>query len=132
MAMLRYFPQEGSPIFFAVHKPVMTIGRALGNDVHIPDRSVKEHHAQIVFNGRDFQLEELDRIADIAINGKKKRRARLVDGDRLTLGTAQLGFSMYSELPAAAPPGEGDGSHSELAGLRKLFQVYGVGGGTWG
>ena len=56
MAMLRYFPREGSPVLYAIHKPVMTVGRALGNDVPIPDRSVKEHHAQIVFNGRDEVL----------------------------------------------------------------------------
>src|SRR5882672_5837255 len=121
MAMLRYFPREGSPVLFAIHKPVMTVGRALGNDVPVPDRSVKEHHAQIIFNGRDFQLEEIDREADIAINGKKKRRARLVDGDRLTFGTAQLGFTIFSELSEVAPAGEGEAS-SELAGLRKLFQ----------
>ena len=120
MAMLRYFPEDGPPLLFAVHKPVVTIGRGAGNDVHVPDRSVSEHHAQIVFNGRDFQLEELERAGDIAINGKKKRRARLVDGDRITLGTAQLGFSMFSELPGA-PPVDGDGSN-EIAGLRKLFQ----------
>ncbi|HVU04570.1 MAG TPA: sigma 54-interacting transcriptional regulator [Polyangiaceae bacterium] len=123
MAMLRYFPADGSPVLFAVHKPVVTIGRAAGNDVHVPDRSVKDHHAQIVFNGRDFQLEELDRDAEIAINGKKKRRARLVDGDRLTLGTAQLGFSMFSELPALpSSVGGGEQTQSELGGLRKLYQ----------
>ncbi len=123
MAMLRYFPADGSPVLFAVHKPVTTVGRAAGNDVHIPDRSLREHHAQIVFNGRDFQLEELDRDAEIAINGKKKRRARLVDGDRLTLGNAQVGFSMFSELPAApVHGGGGDQNQSELGGLRKLFQ----------
>jgi transcriptional regulator with GAF, ATPase, and Fis domain len=122
MAMLRYFPPQGSPVLVALHKPVMTIGRAVGNDVHLPDRSVKDHHAQIVFNGRDFQLEELDRTADIAINGKKKRRARLVDGDRLTLGAAQLGFTMFSELAPATPVGEAEGPQGEIAGLRKLFQ----------
>src|ERR1051325_6717652 len=122
MAMLRYFPREGSPMLFAIHKPVTTVGRALGNDAPVPARSVKEHHAQIVFNGRDVQLEELDRSADIAINGKKKRRARLVDGDRLTLGTAQLGVSMYSELPSIAPSGGDREAPNELAGLRKLFQ----------
>lgn len=124
MAMLRYFPKDGSPpVLFAIHKPVTTIGRALGNDVHIPDRSVLEHHAQIEFNGRDFQIEELDRAAEIAINGKRKRRARLVDSDRLTLGQAQLGFSMFSELPAvAAPAGGGDGHSAEISGLRKLYQ----------
>lgn len=123
MAMLRYFPPEGAPLAFAIHKPLMTIGRAAGNDVHVPDRSLKEHHAQIVFNGRDFQLEELDRGADILINGKKKRRARLVDGDRITLGTAQLGFSMFSELGPAERSNDQDGADvaSEIAGLRKLY-----------
>src|SRR3954468_20136977 len=77
MATVRYFPNDGPPILTALHKPVTTFGRALGNDIHLPDASVAHHHAQIVFNGRDFQLEELDRDGEILINGKKKRRARL-------------------------------------------------------
>src|SRR5882672_3504382 len=97
MATVRYFPNDGPPILTALHKPVTTLGRALGNDIHLPDASVVNHHAQIVFNGRDFQLEEVDRQAEILINGKKKRRARLASGDRITLGRAQLAFSMFSE-----------------------------------
>ncbi|MEZ4227640.1 MAG: sigma 54-interacting transcriptional regulator [Polyangiaceae bacterium] len=125
MALIRYFAPQGQPILVPITKPVTTIGRALGNDVHVPDRSVADHHAQIVFNGRDFQLEELDRQAEMLINGKKKRRARLVDGDRLTLGDAHLGFSMFSELPRPTrAPGEGAeqslGS-SDVGGLRKLY-----------
>jgi hypothetical protein len=96
---------------------------------------VAEHHAQIVFDGRDFILEEIDRVAEIAINQKRKRRARLVHGDRLLIGAAELGFSMFAELtkrtrsnddddePAARPidkTGTGQVS-SELAGVRKLF-----------
>ncbi len=120
MAMLRYFPAEGAPRLFAIHKPVTTIGSGEGNDVHIDDRGLFEHHAQVVFTGRDFQIEELDRNAEITINGKKKRRARLVDGDRVSLGSAHLGFSMFSELPRVhgTPPGQSN----EIAGLRKLFQ----------
>src|SRR6185369_13932908 len=97
-------------------------GRALGNDIHLPDASVAHHHAQIVFNGRDFQLEEVDREAEILINGKKKRRARLVQGDRVTLGRAQLGFSMFSELDVTPPSQSGSRGHAEgdIAGLRRL------------
>lgn len=127
MALIRYFPPQGQPTQVAITKPVTTIGRALGNDVHLPDRSVADHHAQIVFNGRDFQLEELDRQAEIQINGKKKRRARLVDGDRVTLGGAQLGFSMFSEKQRPSPSeditvqgGKGGGGLNEVGGLRKL------------
>ena len=42
-----------------------------GNDVYLDDESVEEHHAQIVYNGRDFQLEELERSAEIYITHMK-------------------------------------------------------------
>jgi transcriptional regulator with GAF, ATPase, and Fis domain len=122
MALIRYFPAEGPPVLAALHKPVTTIGRALGNDVHVRDRSVADHHAQIVFDGRDFQLEEIDKLGEIQINGKKKRRARLVHGDRLTLGRASLQFSMFSELPETPRPAEDAGVGSELGGQRKLHE----------
>ena len=77
MATLRYFSAEGAPKLLPVHKPLMVIGRGSGNDVAVSGEGVLEHHAQIVFNGRDFQIEELDREAEISINGKRKRRARL-------------------------------------------------------
>jgi len=122
MAIVRYFPPEGAPLIVALHKPVTTIGRALGNDIALPDASVAHHHAQIVFNGRDFQLEEVDRDAEIQINGKKKRRARLVHGDRITLSRAQLGFSMFTELDMSPASAQGAQSQAEgdIAGLRRL------------
>lgn len=123
MAMLRYFPADGSPRLFAITKPVFTIGRGEANDVVLREPGVLAHHAQIVYTGRDFQIEELDRGAELLINGKRKRRARLVDGDRLTLGEAHVGFSMFSEavrstdLGSVNPP-----ESSEIAGLRKLYE----------
>jgi transcriptional regulator with GAF, ATPase, and Fis domain len=124
MATVRYFPPDGAPLLVALHKPVTTLGRALGNDIAVPDPSVAHHHAQIVFNGRDFQLEEVDREGEILINGKKKRRTRLVHGDRITLGRAQLGFSMLTELDAPDPTRDAAGNTSrsdgDIAGLRRL------------
>jgi transcriptional regulator with GAF, ATPase, and Fis domain len=120
MATLRYYPPDGEPSIVPVHKPVTTLGRALGNDVVLPDESVAHTHAQIVFDGRDFQLEEVDKHGEILINGKKKRRARLTNGDRLTLGRSQLGFSMFSES-SETPPKSEDPSGNEIAGLRRLL-----------
>jgi transcriptional regulator with GAF, ATPase, and Fis domain len=120
MAIVRYFPAEGAPVLVAVHKPVTTLGRALGNDIAIPDPSVAHHHAQIVFNGRDFQLEEVDREAEILINGKKKRRARLVHGDRVTLGRAQLGFSMFTEMELPESSEKPRSAEGDIASLRRL------------
>jgi transcriptional regulator with GAF, ATPase, and Fis domain len=122
MAIIRHFPSSGPPQVWALHKPVMTIGRAIGNDVHVSDATMHSHHAQIVFNGRDFQLEEVDRAANISINGKKKRRGRLVNGDRLCLGEAQFAFSMFSEGTLVGGTRKEDGENNEVAGFRKLHE----------
>ena len=129
MPTLRYFVAAGAPRIYCVHKPLTTIGKALGNDVAVPGVGVAEHHAQVLFDGRDFSLEELDKDAEISINGKRKRRARLVHGDRVQLGSVELAFSMFSETrPEAkhddddAPSASGkSGVSAELAGVRKLF-----------
>ncbi|HEY1954822.1 MAG TPA: sigma 54-interacting transcriptional regulator [Polyangiaceae bacterium] len=135
MAILKWFPSQGAPHVFALHKPVSTIGNALGNDVCVKGERVSATHAQVLFDGRDFNLEEVDKQGDILINGKKKRRARLVHGDRLTLGDAELAFSMFDE-PRAAPRPEGAApvarssmsdtqlwaATQSIAGLRKLYE----------
>lgn len=120
MATLRYFPPNREPQLVAVHKPVTTLGRDLGNDVHLEEADVADHHAQILFDGRDFQLEEIDKRAEIQINGKKKRRARLVNGDRIQLGSARIGFSLFSETSAQQGPLAQPALEAEVAGLRRL------------
>ncbi len=137
MPTLKWFPSQGSPRTFVLFKPVSTIGRALGNDVALPQAHLSETHAQVLFDGRDFNLEEIDRVGEILINGKKKRRARLVHGDRLTLGAADLVFSMFDEPHRSAPREESPSVTNEggerpamptqhtvhqLAGVRKLHE----------
>ena len=131
MPTLKHFATQGAPTLHAVHKPMTTVGKALGNDVTIKGEGVAEHHVQIVFDGRDFIVEEIDRDADIAINGKKKRRARLVHNDRLQLGSVELGFSMFADSIKRAKADDDDadagdtnepgGVAGEIAGVRKLY-----------
>jgi transcriptional regulator with GAF, ATPase, and Fis domain len=133
MPTLKCFAASGAPRLFPVHKPVSTIGKGLGNDVVIAGTGVSDHHAQIVFDGRDFILEEIDKAGDISINSKKKRRARLVHGDRVQLGSVELAFSMFSEQAPATQseresdsdtdkePSLGTAVSSELAGVHRLF-----------
>jgi len=122
MATIRYYPPNREPVLIAIHKPITTLGRELGNDLALLEPDVADHHAQIVFDGRDFQLEEIHRTAEILINGKKKRRARLVNGDRVQLGSAQLGFSLFSEaMLSTSVKGEGPGGEEgDVASLRRL------------
>ncbi len=123
MPTFKWFPPEGAPRAFPLHKPIFTIGRAADNDASVKADGLAEAHAQILFDGRDFNLEEIDRTGEILINGKKKRRVRLVHGDRVTLGTANFTFSMLEEVARNAPSSdENVGSLNPLAGLRKLFE----------
>src|SRR5262245_47083894 len=119
MPTLKLFNAAGAPRAHLVHKPVTTLGRGLGNDVALKGPGVAEHHAQIVFDGRDFLLEEVDRDGEMAINGKKKRRARLVHGDRLQLGGVEVSFSMFAE-PILAVRGDDDEGGGESPGARSI------------
>src|ERR1035438_2780810 len=134
MPTLKWFPAAGPPRSSPLFKPVSTIGRALGNDVAIISSSMAETHVQVLFDGRDFNLEEVDKQGEILVNGKKKRRARLVHGDRLTLGDVELAFSIFDEpqkvtrpaIEGAAPSTISDTqlhvTNQQLAGLRKLYE----------
>ena len=132
MPTIRWFPRQGPPRSFAVYKPVTTIGRGLDNDIAIEAPGVGDHHAQIVFDARDFNLDEVDRQAEITLMGKKKRRGRLVHGDRFSLGEAELAFSIFSEpiTPmgghdderAGEDPTARDHLGGDLGGVRKLHE----------
>ena len=125
MPTLKWFPREGGPKTFVLHKPLTTVGRALGNDIAPTTETLGDTHAQIFFDGRDFNLEEVDKSGEILINNKKKRRARLVHGDRLSLGTAEFVFSMFDE-PHRSPTPEGQtqgrNTMHQLGGVRKLHE----------
>ena len=104
MATLKVFSRVGAPVVYGVHKMVTSVGKASGNDLVVAGGGVADYHIQVVFDGRDFNLAEVDRQADIKINGKRKRRARLVNGDRIELGDGpEIAFTMFSELPSARP-----------------------------
>jgi transcriptional regulator with GAF, ATPase, and Fis domain len=103
------------------------MGRALGNDLALEGSQSLDHHAQLVFDGRDFVIQELDRNADIRINGKRKRRCRLSQGDRLDLGGAEVAFSMFSDPPSESPNSKVDGgsdssnNSGDLTGVHRLY-----------
>src|ERR1700743_67831 len=102
MPILKWFPPQGSPRTYVLYKPVSTIGRALGNDVAVATAGIGDTHAQGLFDGRDFNLEEVDKGGEILLTGKKTPRPRLVHGDRISLGDAELQFSIFDEPGAAA------------------------------
>lgn len=122
MPTLRYFPPKGQPQAHNVHKPITTLGISQGNDIVISAPGVADTHAQVIFDGRFFNLEEVDRQADLQVNGKKKRRARLSHNDRILLGTAEVVFSLLGDPSFSAPSNRDDDETSavDIGGLKQL------------
>ena len=119
MPSLKWIVSQGRPRVFAIYKRVTSIGRAGANDVAIDSESLQSHHAQIVFDGRDFSVIAVDPSSTIFVNGKKKKKSKVFHNDKLALGDVDLVFSLYDEGTA------GDTEHSgaqtsELAGMMKL------------
>ena len=76
MPSLKWIKAEGQPQIFPVYKKITSIGRAGGNDVTVREEGLADYHAQLVFDGKEFTLNEVDRKAELRINGKKKRRGK--------------------------------------------------------
>jgi transcriptional regulator with GAF, ATPase, and Fis domain len=123
MPTLAWRPKGGDRLVYRITKSITTVGSDRANDLVIPRLGLEPHHARIVFDGRDFSLGEADGPAPMAVNGKPKRKARLVHEDRLTLGEAELVFSMLDASTAPRGPDQPTGQHregGEIEALRKL------------
>ena len=121
MPCLKWMVPNGKPRIFPIYKKIVSVGRAGGNDVCVDEDSLADYHAQVIFDGREFNFSEVDARAEMLLNGKKKRRGKLLHGDRLTLGNVDFVFSLYDEAVAPqAQPQTADPS-TELSGLRKLY-----------
>ena len=121
MPSLKWMVPQGRPRVFGIYKRVTSIGKAGANDVAIDAASLQAHHAQVVFDGRDFSVTPVDSGATVLVNGKKKRKSKVFHSDKLTLGDVELVFSLYDETATRdAKPAEEMSYTSEIEGMMKL------------
>lgn len=100
--ILRFANGEYAGETIILRRPVITIGRALDNDVIIDSAEVSRHHARLEVHDGVYTVVDLGSTNGTAVNGRASERTRLQHGDRLTLGTVALEFLPYSG-PAALP-----------------------------
>lgn len=121
MPSLKWMAPQGRPQVFGIYKRVTSIGKAGANDVAIDSSGLEAHHAQVVFDGRDFSIAPVDAGAVLQVNGKKKKKSKIFHNDKLTLGEVELVFSLYDESATRDTSPEHDTSHtSEIEGMLKL------------
>ena len=75
-----------------IHKPVTTIGRDSSNDLIFKDEKVSGKHAQIVFNGRLFEIVDCGSKNGVIVNKRRVERAVLNNADIIRLGDANIRF----------------------------------------
>ncbi|MCU0664050.1 MAG: sigma 54-interacting transcriptional regulator [Myxococcota bacterium] len=117
MATLTIRSMSGSRETYGIVKSVTTIGSSSSCDIRIDAQGLADCHAQIIFDGRDFNVAESDINANLLVNGKPKRKARLAHDDRMELGDIEMVFSVFA---SPSPKEREQGGQGELEGLRKL------------
>jgi hypothetical protein len=94
--LLRFTNGDAAGETVIIRRPVVTIGRALDNDVIIDSAEVSRHHARIEVRNGDYHILDLDSTNGTAVNGHPANATRLNHGDTISLGTIALQFLPYS------------------------------------
>ena len=75
-----------------IDKRRVLIGRSKECDIQLADPNVSRRHAELRQEGASYWIVDLDSTNGVEVNGRRLKRAKLEDGDRLTLGSTELVF----------------------------------------
>jgi hypothetical protein len=73
-------------------KPRIVLGRSKEADVRVPDGNVSRRHAELRLEDDGYWIVDLGSMNGTIVNGKRVDRARLEEGDRITLGSTEIVF----------------------------------------
>jgi FhaA, N-terminal domain/FHA domain len=80
-----------------ITKPVTVLGRSATCDVRLDDPNVSRRHAELRQQGTSYWIIDLDSTNGVEVNGARVERAKLDQGDKVTVGETELVFAR--ELP---------------------------------
>ena len=69
------------------------IGRSKDTDIQVADPNASRRHAEIRQEGATYWIVDLDSTNGLEVNGRRLKRAKLADGDTVTLGSTDVTFS---------------------------------------
>jgi FhaA, N-terminal domain/FHA domain len=81
---------DGTP--HSLDKERTVIGRSKDSDIRMEDPNVSRRHAEVRREEDTFWLVDLDSTNGVAVNGRRTKRARLNEGDTITIGSTDLVF----------------------------------------
>jgi len=80
--------------------PRMGVGRIDGNEVQVVHGSISSRHAELVLEGVEYRVRDLESTNGTRVNDEKITEALLQDRDRLQFG--QIPFRYEGAVPRAA------------------------------
>jgi hypothetical protein len=69
------------------------LGRSKECDIRISDPNVSRRHAEVRQEGSAYWIVDLDSTNGVLVNGRRQKRAKLDDGDKITLGSTEIVFN---------------------------------------
>ena len=100
--------------YFAITKPIISIGSKAGNDILLTEGDVGTHHARIVKRGEGYMIQLLDPKRPFFVNGRSFRSCPLNVND-------QIDLSYYTFHLKEGPLPNQDGAHQkDLQNLQEL------------
>jgi hypothetical protein len=81
-----------------VDRDRFAIGRALDNQYVLEDTSVSRYHAAILLDDAGCSIRDLDSTNGTWVNGRRVREKRLLNGDVVSLGGAELRVSITKDV----------------------------------
>jgi hypothetical protein len=75
-----------------ITSPKIVLGRSREADVRVADVNVSRRHAELRQEGASYWIVDLGSTNGLEVNGKRVDRARLRDGDRITIGATEVVF----------------------------------------
>ena len=90
----RYLAIEdgGEVVVISVGEGALRIGRGIGADVVLEDRSVSRRHAVITCRNGEVVLLDDRSLNGVWVNGERVGQATLRDGDAIAVGDVQMRF----------------------------------------
>jgi hypothetical protein len=75
----------------------VVIGRSRDCDVQLNDANASRRHAELRQEGASYWVVDLGSTNGMEVNGKRVKRAKLRDGDTITIGSTELTFGRDTE-----------------------------------
>jgi FhaA, N-terminal domain/FHA domain len=75
-----------------ISKRRTVLGRSKDSDIQIEDSNVSRKHAELRQEGTVYWIVDLDSTNGVEINGRRVKRAKLDNGDTITIGSTDIVF----------------------------------------